>query len=124
LMTPANLARLIINGLQHGLRPDVPVAAAPTLGFAFGCQVKLTEYAPRADVKQARLRIETRRQPVGCAIRTRFHQASVWFRFLCSFGNRPSLLVDARCPVSLDEGRGQQVFAGSAIQDEEVTVPV
>ena len=76
----------------------------------------------RIDVHQAGLRAVTGRPPVSHTAHRGMHQDTAGLRLFVRVGDRLSLRVESTGPVRRHELRCDEVFAGRAVQDEEVAV--
>src|SRR5450755_5123208 len=105
---PANLARLVVDGLNHSLFPDIVIGSGPTERAIR--QLREINAITRLCVhdEQAGRRIETGRTIVGEPAFRRGNQASIARRLLRWIRDGAAPLVNARGPVYGSEGHGQK----------------
>jgi hypothetical protein len=121
-MGPANLARLVVDRLQHALAPEPIIRARPTVRPIRRFVEIDAVGGVSIDDKQAGLRIEAGRAVVGQATLVRCNQAPVGRRFLGRVWNRDGLACLRPGPVHGPEGNGEQALAIGPIQNEKIAV--
>src|SRR5262249_24288298 len=122
LVTPNELAGFVVQRAQRGAGPEVLIAPAPAFHLAVDGAVVNAKKAVAVDVEEPGLRTVAGRHPVGGAVRTGCGKRAGRARIGLGIGNRPATLIDALGPGGFDEGRGDQVFAVGAIENEEESV--
>ena len=121
-VTPADLAGLVIDGLDYTFAPQAVIGAGPSIG-AVGRLGEIDAVAGMGiDDEQAGFRIEAGRAIVGEAAFVGSNQAAVRRRLLGGIRNGMAFLVDAQCPVHRAKGNGEEALAIGAVEDKEVAV--
>src|SRR5262249_44430335 len=119
---PDNLSGFVVEGTNGAAAPEILVAAAPAFDSAVDGAVVDAEEAMAVDVEQIRLRAEAGRHPVGGAVGAGRGERAIGAGIRSGIGDGAAALVDALRPGGLDERRGEQMFAGGAIEYEEKSV--
>src|ERR1017187_3031959 len=108
-MAPADLAGLIVDGLDHGLAPNAVIRARPPVK-TIGRLGKVDAVAGLGiDDKQPVLGVETGGTVVGQTTLVRCNQASIGSRLLGGIWNRTALFIDSKRPVYRPERCGQEI---------------
>ena len=120
---PLHFTGFVVDGFDGGFRPEVVLFAGEAFGlFDIVRHEEQAVVVGRAHVEQARLRTEGRRSPVGAAGGRGHAQNPVWFGVFVGIRNGLAALVFALRPVQRHVGLRQNVLAGDAIEQKEVTV--
>ena len=105
-MGPADFSGLVLNGLDHRLRPAAALSAAPAHWIVAGVVQIIDAVAThRAHIEQSGERAETRRLPVRRTTYVRRDERAVDLRHLRRIGDWLALAVVPFRPVRLDEFR-------------------
>src|SRR5271155_5482143 len=121
-MAPANLSRLVIDGLDHAFAPEAIVGACPSI-VTVGRLGEIDAVAGMSvNNKQACLRVEAGRTIIRHAALIGRNQAAVTCGFLRRIRNWPALLVGSEAPVHRSKRSCQQTLAVRAVQHEEEAV--
>ena len=126
-MAPADLARLVVDGLQRAADvAGVSLGGGPSLRARVRVgEIQDAERLRRAEIQKSRVGIETRRRPVGRAARVRRDQRARHARVLLGVSNGLPLRVDLFRPVRrVEELRREDVLAVGAIEQHVVAVAV
>src|SRR5262249_20417842 len=122
-VTPADLACLVINRLEHRLRPTATVRSAPSLRIVTQViDVVNAERARGIHVEQSRLRAEGGRRPVRGTPLIRRDERAVYLRHFARVWNRLSFGIVTKRPVGLHELRRGQSRAIGPIENEEMSI--
>src|ERR1700722_3494767 len=122
VMRPTDLARLIIDRLDHALTPQTVIGAGPAVGTIRGFGEINGVAGVGGDDEQSGLGVETGRSKVGHPTLVRRYQAPVGRWFLSRVGNRTPLLVNPKRPVNGPKWNREQALAVGSIEHEKITV--
>src|ERR1700676_2387964 len=121
-MAPAELAGLVVDGLEDSLSPDAVIRARPSVD-AIGWLGKVNAPARMSvDNKQPVSCVETWGPKIRQAALVGRNQASVRRWFLVRIGNGTALLIDSKRPVHGTEWSGQKILAVGAVKHKEVAI--
>src|ERR1700704_4430254 len=121
-MAPTDLARLIIDGLNYPLAPNIVVRACPSVD-SIGWLRKVDAVAGvGVHDKQTISGVEARGTVVGHTALVGGNQASIGRWFLGGIWNRSAFLIDAKRPVHRPERSGQKILPVRAVENKEVAV--
>src|SRR6266436_719567 len=121
-MAPADLAGLVIDGLEHARAPNIVICARPSVG-SIGRLGKVDAPA-RMGIhdKQTIFAIETWGTVIGKTTLVGRNKPSIGGRLFGRIRNRTAVLIDSKRPVQRPERSGQQVLAVSAVENNKVAV--
>src|SRR5260370_31506419 len=118
-MIPHYFACAVVQSAQRRVIPQVMVAASPSFRLSRGGAVKDAEDPTRVDVKEARLWIETRCQPIGGGVRAGREKRAVRWRRGFWLSDGADARVNARSPSLIYERNCYQMLSIGAIQEKE-----
>src|SRR5580698_2182546 len=122
VVTPANFAGLIVDGIDHALAPNAIVGASPAIN-SIGRLGKIDAPAGMStDNEQTVLGIEARGSIVGESALIGGDQASVRCRLLRRIRDRAAVFINSERPIYRSKRNGQQTFSVGAVEHEEVSV--
>ena len=121
-MGPPDLARLVIDGIEHSAVGDAIVRTSPTLCSVLGLSEIDTVANAGTHDKQPGFGVEAGRPVIGKAAFIRRDQAAIGRRIFFGIRNRLALLVDTQRPVRRTKRNGQETFTGGAIEHEEIAI--
>src|ERR1700722_893054 len=121
-MAPANLARLVIDGLDHALGPKTVVATCPSIS-AVGRLGEINAVTwLSVDNEQSRPGVEAGSAIIRQAALIWCNKASVRLGLLVWVWNRAALSIDPKAPVDWPIRHCQKALSRDAVKDEEVAI--
>src|SRR5882672_11021664 len=110
-MAPADLASLIVDGLDDALAPNAIVCARPSVGSIGGLGEVDAPARMSIDDKQTILGVEAGGAVIRKTTLVRRNQASIGGGLLGRIWNRTAVLIDSKRPVQRPVRSGQQILA-------------
>src|SRR5712671_1248999 len=122
-MRPTNLSRFIVDRLDGPRVIQKTIAPGKSFGLSLSGQVEDAVTLRRDHVKKTGGRIETGSKPIRRAIRAGRNERTVTGRLFLLVRNGLALSIHAQSPISVNEGRGQQMLAVASVQHKEKSIP-
>src|SRR2546421_2444483 len=121
-MAPADLASLIVDGLDHALAPNAIVCARPSVDPIGGLGKVNAPAGMGIQDKQTILGVEAGRTVIGKASFIGRNEAPIGGRLFGGIWNRTALLIDSKGPIHWAVRNGQEIRPVGAVQNKEVAV--
>src|SRR5229473_4221107 len=121
-MAPADLASLIVDGLDHALAPNIVICASPSVGSIGGLGKVDAPARMGIHDEQTILGVEAGGAVIGETTLVGRNKASIGCRLFGGIWNRTAVLIDSERPIQRPVSSGQQVLAVGAVENYEVAV--